>query len=438
MNPLQKYLSSIKTPSYSIFNQPTKTTTPSTTLTKPTNVMTQVSNSPAATSPAPATIKPVSSTPTAARSAYASSLSTETGNGGSSQYYAQQNTAPNTTANGMSTSGDTPAAKNGYLNSYRDYLAQYATSLKPTADVQAANQKLASIQSEIDERSFRGRKAEEDAFYEPGMLKSGAMQATDQIRRRNTSELADLAVRESGAARSLSALTGAQTANQNYLKTLTDLSKPIQVGDDYIDPTTGQIVSSKATTADTGFTLSPGETRFDSAGNPVASGGAKPMSAAQEAASIKQQEDATTAEKQATQSLSLINNLLAGDTSKITGIGQNPLNFFGASNAQSINQYNQLQGLLKLGVRGLLKGQGAVSDYEGKVLAQAASSLGRNLPNAPFQQALKDLRGVIKTNNGQITSVTVTNPETGEVITDDLSGAEIYQLVSEGNTVKYN
>jgi len=92
---------------------------------------------------------------------------------------------------------------------------------------------------------------------------------------------------------------------------------------------------------------------------------------------------------------------------------------------------------LKLGVRQLIKGQGAVSDYEGKILGEASSSLGRNLSNKDFESALKKTRGVLKTNNGMVTPVTVTNPQTGESVTAELSGSEIYHLVAEGNLIDY-
>lgn len=156
------------------------------------------------------------------------------------------------------------------------------------------------------------------------------------------------------------------------------------------------------------------------------------------AATTNETTAAETAKQQsATQTLSLVNNLLTEGTKGITGIGQNPLNIIGVTNAKQLNEYNQLQGLLKLGIRGLIKGQGSVSDYEGKILGQAASSLGRNLSNEQFESALKQIRGVIKTNNGQTTAVTVYNPNTGEKIDAELTGKEIYELSSEGNTITY-
>ena len=95
------------------------------------------------------------------------------------------------------------------------------------------------------------------------------------------------------------------------------------------------------------------------------------------------------------------------------------------------------QSTASLGARSLLKGSGAVSDYEAKVLENSTSSLGRNLGEAEFQKALLTVRGVLKTNQGLETEVKVTNPQTGEVVTTSASGQEIYSLVTEGNTIEY-
>ena len=163
----------------------------------------------------------------------------------------------------------------------------------------------------------------------------------------------------------------------------------------------------------------------------------KALTAAQEAKKIADQEKATTAQQQATQGIAAINSLLSGDRYKaISGaIQTGSIPFLG--DRAAVSEYNQLTGLLKLGIRGLIKGQGQVSDYEGKILGEASSSLSRLTNESQMRDALLKARGVLKTNNGQITSVEVTNPETGEVVTADLSGAEIYQLVSEGNSIKY-
>jgi len=109
--------------------------------------------------------------------------------------------------------------------------------------------------------------------------------------------------------------------------------KPLQIGDNYYDPSTGQLISSKA---EAGFSLSPGEVRYDSKGNKIAegaakneafnlspgenrydstgkliaSGGPKPITQAQETAAIAKTEKEQAAQQSASQSIQLENNLL--------------------------------------------------------------------------------------------------------------------------------
>lgn len=56
------------------------------------------------------------------------------------------------------------------------------------------------------------------------------------------------------------------------------------------------------------------------------------------------------------------------------------------------NQYNQLKGILALDSRQKLKGSGAISDFEFKVLSEASSALGRNLSDADFRKEITKVR----------------------------------------------
>lgn len=216
-----------------------------------------------------------------------------------------------------------------------------------------------------------------------------------------------------------------------------DASKPI-AGTSFYDPKTGKFIQAPSTEKKPeGFTLSAGEKRYDANGNLIASGGEKPMSAAQESKAIADSEKQTAAQQQNSATLNIVNNLLTADVGKITGAAQNPLNFLGVTNQKEINEYNQLKAQLALGARSLLKGSGAVSDYEAKVLQDSTSSLGRNLNNADFKQALINIRGVLKTNSGQAAEVKVTDPSTGKTKQGPLTGAEIYDAVSQGFAINY-
>lgn len=216
-----------------------------------------------------------------------------------------------------------------------------------------------------------------------------------------------------------------------------DAKKPI-AGTSFYDPTTGKFVTApEKEKAPEPFTLSPGELRFDAQGNVIASGGEKPMSAAAETKALEMKDKEEASQRAASASLGIVNNLLTDNNYKaISGAAQSALvPFFGKP--EVANQYKQLKSQLALGARSLLKGSGAVSDYEAKVLEQSTSSLGRNLGEREMETALKTVRGVIKTNQGMTTEVRVTSPS-GEIIpSTPATGDEIYQLVAEGNSVEY-
>lgn len=142
-------------------------------------------------------------------------------------------------------STDTPAPvtpTTDYLKSYRDYISKYTGSLQETPEITAAKTALGDIQTAGESQSLEARKAYEDIIHKGGMTKGGALEAGSVDARNRSYILGNLGVAESGAARKLEALTGTQTAKQNYLKDLAGLSKPIQVGDQYIDPTTGEAI----------------------------------------------------------------------------------------------------------------------------------------------------------------------------------------------------
>lgn len=164
----------------------------------------------------------------------------------------------------------------------------------------------------------------------------------------------------------------------------------------------------------------------------------KTKSEASEKDELEKSDKEKAAQQQTSQALQAVNDLISGDRYKsISGPTQTgSIPFFG--DRQAVGVYDQLQGILKLGARQLLKGQGQISDYEGKVLASAASSLTRLTSESQMRDALLKVRGVLRTNSGQETEVSVTNINTGEVIPSVMvSGEEVYRLVSEGNDVKY-
>lgn len=99
-----------------------------------------------------------------------------------------------------------------------------------------------------------------------------------------------------------------------------------------------------------------------------------------------------TAQQEKQPLLTTIKDLLGRDTAPITGLLQLRSGIPGTKAASTKNIYDQLQGMLSLEGREKLKGSGAISDFEFKVLQQAASRLGRNMSNTEFRQTLEDLQ----------------------------------------------
>jgi hypothetical protein len=71
--------------------------------------------------------------------------------------------------------------------------------------------------------------------------------------------------------------------------------------------------------------------------------------------------------------------------------------------ATARNLYNQLTGILALEGRSKLKGSGAISDFEFRVLKDAQSALGRNLNEVEFKKQLQKVRDVLE-NRKQVLS----------------------------------
>jgi hypothetical protein len=200
-----------------------------------------------------------------------------------------------------------------------------------------------------------------------------------------------------------------------------------------------QAKATAATQAAAPYTLGTGDTRYDGNGNVIASGsGAGSASATYvpgqdptadayikgiQAGTYKASDipDAykgivaqglaaaasspnTALSPTSTTALGIINQLQGLDTSKLSGTGivgdiEHPSSLFpGTEVQQTQNLAKQLQATISLANRQQLKGQGAISDFEFKVLGDAATNLGldangrTNLSPADFQQQLNNLK----------------------------------------------
>lgn len=103
--------------------------------------------------------------------------------------------------------------------------------------------------------------------------------------------------------------------------------------------------------------------------------------------------DTAKAVTQSKQQISLIDEIL-NDASLNAVVGAKGIStIIPGSPAQAVkNKINQLIGNLVLDERGKLKGSGAISDFETKIIQQSATDLGRNLSNEDFRATLENLK----------------------------------------------
>lgn len=310
---------------------------------------------------------------------------------------------------------------------YRDAFETYYNSLAVPAGLAKSQNRLADVQSEIFDKEIKGRHAVEDKLDESGLLKAGAQQAAQRLGALSNRELADLSSQENAAANSVNAQLGlyglgssANKARFDFESGLLDSEKeqaryedeknaPFELSEGEsryaYNPETGKYeqIASKGKTYAPGSGGSGGYGSFSGVLSPLAQAVQNgtiaidkiPIAERARVAAELATSGIPTARQQAlSTNLSIVEDLLKENTDAIAGIGQNPLNALGLANQKAINLYNQLRGSLSLEKRELLKGSGAISDFEFKVLQQAATALGRNLNNADFRAELEKVRDV--------------------------------------------
>lgn len=133
--------------------------------------------------------------------------------------------------------------------------------------------------------------------------------------------------------------------------------------------------------------------------------------------------------------VALVDKILENDQYKsISGMMQTGIIPF-TKGKQAAKNYEQLKGIVALDKRQLLKGQGAISDFEFKVLGDAASSITRWSSEEDFKTALQEIRGVFTTAAGLAAKVRVS--KNGQAKEGFLTREEITDAISQGFAVKY-
>lgn len=119
----------------------------------------------------------------------------------------------NNSAGGSAIGQQNFTAPQEQTNPYMKYLASLFDSELTTnagKSLTSANERLAGIQSQEEQRALSGRREYDKLLNQSGMLKAGAEESASRSADRTNSSLADLAVQESAAARS------AQVAKDTY------------------------------------------------------------------------------------------------------------------------------------------------------------------------------------------------------------------------------
>lgn len=412
-----------------------------------------VASNPGATSPVSTPQQPPKPSPAA--TSYVQNLNAPIG-------LTQNDVTANLAKAGFSTAGGAAQAPapQAPVDPKTAYLTKLRELMTPSEAETTASKGLADLNSEIFTTKFEGTEKANELFDKQGMLKGGAIEASNRSGMRTNQELARLATRQNAAANTLQALTGERTGKLEG-------AKPVQLGNDFFDPITGEklYVDPKANEA---FNLSEGQTRYEfnektgkyevsaSAPKTTAGGGLDNASLMQFVtnpqllnslspgkksevilAMAKAGINVPNANADTLSAYQLADELSNMDVGAITGAGQNPFNALGLSNASTINKYKQLKSVLALENRAKLKGSGAISDFEARTLDAASSALGRNLSNEEFEKELNKVKGALGTAAGMSMPVSVTDPKTGVAKEGFASRAEIDDAIRQGFSVEY-
>lgn len=135
-------------------------------------------------------------------------------------------------------------------DAYVKYLSQY---LAPTQQESESRMNLAKIQNEEEARRVKLARDQEMLDDAIGGTRGGAIESVNKAGVRGNRELADIAVRKGAEANLLSALTGNRQAQLEG-------AKPLEFGNEFIDPVTGKTIYSKP---QAGFELGKDQTRYE-------------------------------------------------------------------------------------------------------------------------------------------------------------------------------
>jgi hypothetical protein len=154
---------------------------------------------------------------------------------------------------------------------------------------------------------------------------------------------------------------------------------------------------------------------------------------------ISESTPSTKQNTEAVMTINDINNILSSDAFDSTFGATNTIqrNLPGTNAYALTAQVNNMINKLALASRGELKGQGTVSDYEGRMLKEAQTALKLNLSPEQARKEMAKVRGALATSSGLKAAVKITNPKTGETSVVDANQAGITDAIKDGMQVEY-
>jgi len=289
---------------------------------------------------------------------------------------------------------------------YKTYLKYKRDQENPNeqSNLQSSMKILADIQSEKEQRETDARREYEQKLDKSGGTVAAAQQGATLSRRMSNQELADLALRESAAARTAGVYQATEEANKKEGFSLGENQTRYEY-----NPETGSYeavgVGGGTGTAAGGSYTQGSNPAVDSYITGIQNGTFKMSDVPDGYKDLVAQGMTTNAKPQSEiskQAVSVIGELLANPKlDRIFGPADQFVGGVFGDAALAKNKYDQLKGLLSLDNIKYLKGTGAISDAEQRLLANAASALGRNLGNTQARQVLTQLRDDLTALQGQ-------------------------------------
>jgi hypothetical protein len=144
---------------------------------------------------------------------------------------------------------------------------------------------------------------------------------------------------------------------------------------------------------------------------------------------------------EASSGIETVNNLLSLDSNLDYLTGKKSyipsVVLAGTNAAYQRSQLANLKAQLSLENRQKMKGQGAISDFESRMLAEASSAIVNGLTKEALKQELSKIRAAFALGAGQTVVVKIVDPKTGEAKEGTIGRDDLQDAINKGYLIKY-